>query len=300
VLWFSFSAGFLGKASGMSIQSTSRDTLFSFNPRLIGCDALKTYTLDIANSSKTENEDRYICEGFDTRFEVETGWEYTNWSSTVKGDLGKTNPLIYTTTNEPDVVRITVTNDQGCKIVRKVAITVSKPIIQVQPDKVKILKETSVQLSATGADRYAWTPATGLDKSDVDNPVATPLASLRYTVTGYDSIGCSDQADVMIIVEGSSFIPNLFTPNDDGTNDELKILGLPSVKILLFSLYNREGSLVFKTHDFAEITQRGWDGTTGGIKQPAGIYFWKIEGSTQTGERILLNGKEKGSVFLVR
>jgi gliding motility-associated-like protein len=130
--------------------------------------------------------------------------------------------------------------------------------------------------------------------------VASPLTSIQYTVTGDDSLGCVDQANVNIIVEGAGFIPKLFTPNDDGTNDQLRIYGLPAVEEFSFSIYNREGVMVFKTTDVNEASQRGWDGTKNGSKQPAGVYFWKVSGEAASGGTILLNGKNSGSIVLVR
>jgi gliding motility-associated-like protein len=117
---------------------------------------------------------------------------------------------------------------------------------------------------------------------------------------GYDSLDCTDSATVSVIVEGAGFIPNLFTPNDDGKNDFLKVYGMPTVKKFSFSIFNREGSLIFKTTDVSEAVQRGWDGTKNGAIQPPGVYFWKVEGEVTSGEQILLNGKESGSVVLVR
>ena len=108
------------------------------------------------------------------------------------------------------------------------------------------------------------------------------------------------KATISVLVEGAGFIPNLFTPNDDGQNDQLKIYGLASVKDFTFSIYNREGSMVFKTSDVAEAVQRGWDGTKGGARQPSGVYFWKVKGELTSGDRILLNGKDSGSIVLVR
>ena len=119
-------------------------------------------------------------------------------------------------------------------------------------------------------------------------------------MTGYDSLGCTDTATVNIIVEGAGFIPNLFTPNDDGKNDELKLYGMPAVKDFVFSIYNREGSLVYRSTDVSDAMARGWDGTRSGTKQPPGVYFWKVKGEVSSGDRILLNGKDAGSIVLVR
>jgi gliding motility-associated-like protein len=195
---------------------------------------------------------------------------------------------------------VTISNPQGCVLVRKTAVKISAPELQLADDTYRILKGDEVQLSVSGATSYLWSPATGLNKADIPNPIASPSSSTEYTVTGYDSLECTDKASVNIIVEGAGFIPNLFTPNDDGKNDQLKIYGMPAVNDFMFSIYNREGSLVYKTSDVSEAVQRGWDGTKSGTKQPPGVYFWKVKGEVSSGDRILLNGKDSGSIVLVR
>jgi gliding motility-associated-like protein len=156
-----------------------------------------------------------------------------------------------------------------------------------------------VQLQAFGAERYAWTPLTGLDRADISSPIARPDETTEYHVTGYDSLECSAQAQITITVEGSGFIPNLFTPNGDGRNDQLKVYGLASVTDFSLTISNREGSVVFRTADIAEASTRGWDGTDRGVKQPGGVYFWKVKGRTVDGGKLLLNGKESGSIVLI-
>jgi gliding motility-associated-like protein len=193
-----------------------------------------------------------------------------------------------------------MSNPEGCKLTRKTAVKISQPQIEVTDDNYKILKGEEVQLSASGAATYAWTPASGLSSVNVPNPIASPGTTTLYTVTGYDSLGCTDQTNVNVIVEGAGFIPNLFTPNDDGKNDELKLYGMPAVKDFVFSIYNREGSLVYRTTDVSDAMARGWDGTRSGTKQPPGVYYWKVKGEVSSGDRILLNGKDAGSIVLVR
>jgi gliding motility-associated-like protein len=179
-------------------------------------------------------------------------------------------------------------------------VNISEPALQLNGDNFRILKGSDVALNAAGAERYEWSPSTGLSQTNIPNPIASPSLSIQYVVTGYDSLGCSVQATVNIMVEGAGFIPTLFTPNDDGKNDQLKIYGMPAVKNFTLSIYNREGSLVFRTSNVSEAVQSGWDGSKNGTKQPQGVYFWKVEGEIASGGKILLNGKDSGSIVLVR
>ncbi|HEY5748987.1 MAG TPA: FG-GAP-like repeat-containing protein [Chryseolinea sp.] len=299
-LWFSFADGFLGQASTWTIDGAKVDTVFSYSPARGGCAALKTYTWNVKNDTiKTERLQRYVCKDAPLTFTTEPGWQTITWKSDVSGALGST-PTIHYTATQPDTVSVTLTNDVGCTIIRKTGVGISVPDVKVTPEEVKILKGSSVQLIATGAASYSWTPTTGLVDANLSGPVVSPTVTTRYTVTGYDSLGCQGTAHANVIVEGGGFIPNLFTPNEDGKNDELKVYGLTSAQGFSFSIYNREGNLVFKTSDVGDAVQRGWDGTRNGSRQPAGVYFWKVKGFLADGEKVLLNGKESGSIVLVR
>ena len=302
-LWFSFRDGFLGINTSYAYSagnSLKGDTIFYFNPsQSEDCGMLKAWTIAVDNdTAKVQLSEKYACEGDTLQLSVEEGWQSVSWSSTNHGNLGSNQAIELTASNEDSVI-VRLVNTQGCQIVRKTAVKISKPILTVIADHYKIVAGGEVQLQALGAQRYTWTPTEGLSQADIPDPVASPKSSTQYTVTGYDSLDCVAQADVTITVEMGGFIPNLFSPNDDGQNDQLKIYGLNSAGDFLFTIYDREGSLVYKTSNVTEAVTHGWDGTKNGNKQPPGVYFWKVKGEVGS-DRLLLNGKESGSIVLIR
>ena len=87
------------------------------------------------------------------------------------------------------------------------------------------------------------------------------------------------------------FVPTGFTPNNDGRNDVLRVIGT-TVKKLEFGIYNRWGQRIFYTTDI----RRGWDGTVKGMPQNPDtfVYYLKAE---------LLDGSVKvkqGTIMLIR
>jgi gliding motility-associated-like protein len=298
-LWFSFADGFLGKGTDFEFASHKPDTLFYYSPLGESCSSLKAWAVKINDDTfKIENTEKYACLNSSLEFKVEPGWERITWSSHRRGNLGTDNPITFNVT-EPDSVFARITNSGGCQILRKTALKISKPEISVAADHYKIIKGASVQLQASGSQRYTWAPNSGLSEADIPNPVASPTSSTQYVVTGYDSLGCQAQDSVSVLVEEMGFIPNLFSPNADGQNDQLKIYGLVSAQQFSFRIYDREGALVYKTSDLSEAVRQGWDGTRNGTAQPAGIYFWKVEGELSSGP-LRLNGKDAGSIVLIR
>jgi gliding motility-associated-like protein len=99
-----------------------------------------------------------------------------------------------------------------------------------------------------------------------------------YTITAdIESNGMTMQVksnEACIYIEPSIFVPNAFTPNDDGTNDAFKPEFTFIPENYLFIVYNRSGMKVFETRD----AQTPWMGRIrGGSKAPSGTYTWYLE-----------------------
>jgi len=88
------------------------------------------------------------------------------------------------------------------------------------------------------------------------------------------------------------YVPKVFTPNNDGTNDVLKPILVGISAFHYFSVYNRWGNLIYTTQD----PNQGWDGTFKGVAQPVETYLWIAEGIDVTGKKIV----QKGMTSLVR
>ncbi len=84
------------------------------------------------------------------------------------------------------------------------------------------------------------------------------------------------------------FVPNVFTPNDDGTNDTFAIEGLELFKSNKLIIFNRFGNEVFS----AENYQNNWRGD--GLLEGTYFYYLEIEDSTGAVYR------DKGYVMLIR
>ena len=94
------------------------------------------------------------------------------------------------------------------------------------------------------------------------------------------------------------FVPNAFSPNGDGTNDQLETfisVDLP-LKEYQFSVFNRWGSKVFSTNDI----DTGWDGTFNGDFLDNGVYVWLLEYTINDFELGIINYQESGDVTIFR
>lgn len=99
-----------------------------------------------------------------------------------------------------------------------------------------------------------------------------------------------DSVTVVVI----PYIPNAFTPNDDGFNDKFSILGIPYEQITRFNMqiYDRWGQMIFTSSDIRE----GWDGKQNGEYCPVGVYVWSIYYEDNKKKPVT----NKGTIILLR
>jgi gliding motility-associated-like protein len=88
-----------------------------------------------------------------------------------------------------------------------------------------------------------------------------------------------------------SYLPNVFTPNNDGANDVFRMRG-ENINQIDMKVYNRWGNLVFETQDINE----GWDGKYKSKECEAGVYFYIANVTYKDGSGTL----KKGNVTLIR
>ncbi len=187
---------------------------------------------------------------------------------------GETTSMVTEIISAPQTFTVTATNVSGCSGVKTVQATISVPqtTITAAPDTNITLGQT-VQLMATGdsGTSYQWLPASGLDDAAIQNPKAKPDSTTTYCVTATDIYGCTAMACYRIeILLPEIKIPDAFSPNGDGVNDEFIIFPLSST-IEEIKIYNRWGEVVFYAKGNA-----AWNGTYKGNAQQAGNFFLQV------------------------
>jgi gliding motility-associated-like protein len=155
-----------------------------------------------------------------------------------------------------------------------------------------------LQFNATGGISYEWSPSTGLNHTNIHNPLAFydgSFDSIIYKVIISNEQGCADSDYIKVVIfktNPSIFVPTAFTPNSDGKNDVFRPIAVGISKFEYFRVFNRWGQLVFET----KISGRGWDGKIGGKEQGSNTYVWVVKGTDWTGKQVF----EKGTVTLIR
>lgn len=120
--------------------------------------------------------------------------------------------------------------------------------------------------------KYKWTPAIGLDKDDILNPVASPEKDTEYTLSVTVDGMCEVTTKVLVKVLGEINPPNSFSPNGDGINDVWNIKSIDSYPEALVQVFNRSGQKVFSSVGYTVP----FDGTYHSERLPVGVYYYII------------------------
>ncbi|HEX5112702.1 MAG TPA: gliding motility-associated C-terminal domain-containing protein, partial [Saprospiraceae bacterium] len=206
----------------------------------------------------------------------------------------------------PGVYTLTVSDNNGCSFVQtytiiepdKVTIDVGPNLTVAQQDSVSIELSTNVSPNAVGS--IEWSPYNGesCEGCYTFEFIAMQSATISSMIT--DTSGCSaeDSMRLTVIVPRIIFVPNVFSPNGDGSNDQFTIFGRFNLtKILKLNIYDRWGNQVFAKTDFLPgLPELGWDGTFQDKEMQPGVFVYVAELLYEDGVKETVTG----SITLVK
>ncbi|MBL0308190.1 MAG: gliding motility-associated C-terminal domain-containing protein [Bacteroidetes bacterium] len=195
---------------------------------------------------------------------------------------------------------VKVSDSRGCQTLTDFTITYDYDLtIQASDDASIVSGQTADIWVAANNDhrnKYTWTPAASVVCDECKDTRAFPQESTTYTVQVVDMNGCRATDTLRVEVRkvtDNIFLPNAFTPNNDGNNDVLQLFGdMSDVRQMNFVLFNRLGEKVYETDDHGFQ----WDGSYRGETSPMGVYRYMMHLVFADG-----TGKDlQGSVTILR
>lgn len=201
-------------------------------------------------------------------------------------------------------VNLVLTSPIGCKISKNwnnliKVVPSPKAGFSFTPEQPNITRNT-VQFTDESEDAisYLWN-FDSLGISLIPNPSFTFKDTGTFTISQIvlHPSGCSDTAYAVISVIPfiNFFMPNAFTPNNDGLNDEFIPKGVfEGVRAYSFTIWNRWGEKVFETNDY-EVGWNGQRNNVGDIASP-GVYAYLIKYLDPLGKEQI----SKGHCTLIR
>lgn len=146
----------------------------------------------------------------------------------------------------------------------------------------------------SGFINYSWSPSAKTFKR-ADKLLLFPGMTTEYNISAEAFAGCKVEDTLLISVIDCPiyfYVPNAFTPNNDGNNDVFKPLIQGPVESYQFAVFNRYGNKVFSSADHS----KGWNGNYLGTSQQTGSFVWictyKLAGQPSI--------NKKGTVLLIR
>ena len=280
----------------------TNNALTNYQVRAIigGCSATKNIAVaTVPYPLVNAGEDFSVC--YNTSGQLNGFTDGSSWRWAPASSLnnpGLLNPIAYPARTTDYI--LTAFDTKGCpKPGRDTIRVILIPKLNVSAGRdTAVIIGQPLQLLATGAITYKWSPSSNLSAVNIANPVAlfTNLSEdIRYKVVGFSREGCRDSAYLNVKIfktKPTIFVPTAFTPNNDGKNDLLLPIAVGIKNIEYFSIYNRWGQLVFSTR----INGNGWDGKINGVPQATGTFVWVAKAVDYTGASYF----EKGVSTLIR
>ena len=169
--------------------------------------------------------------------------------------------------------KVIIENDYGCKDTFSVAVNVaSEPYVNAGLDFWMYYGEPINLNGITSASNFYWESSGWVSCPTCLQPQINPTETTQYILVAVDSLGCISSDTTLVNIKGSIFVPNTFTPNNDGNNDVFEIKG-ENIKSFELWIYNRWGEKLYYTNEINNY----WDGKYLGNKCKIDSYIWVIE-----------------------
>lgn len=236
------------------------------------------------------------CKGDSIQFTASGAFSY-KWSpSEGLSNDSIANPKHLVSSNKTYVVK--GKSADGCEGLDSVMITLyPDPMVEAYAfanENIVRCKGDEVNLKATGASSYSWSPAEYCANPTASSTNVSPPKSIVFTVTGTNDNGCKATDTISVVYDGKAkvFVPNVFTPNNDQLNDKVGVVDACNIFFLSFDIYNRWGQNVYSGYNQNDK----WDGNFNGQPCELGTYYYLIKARTLDGAPV----EFKGDITLIR
>ena len=165
------------------------------------------------------------------------------------------------------------------------------PTPDLGEDAIVCVKNLAVDLDPGAFTSYRW------QDNSTDDYFSVPTGGGTYSVTVTDEKGCEATDSITLIQQCPTvfFIPDVFSPNGDGLNDDFQVYAQDIIDMEL-KIFNRWGGLVYQSSSLDEA----WDGTMNGEQLAIGVYLYELVYTGYRPDTRVYTDQEYGTVTLVR
>ena len=255
----------------------------------IGCDSIVTLDLTVlpdAGITAIFNLDNPSCpEVLDGSIQIDTILNGTApYSIFINNEIVAPPASLFNLGEE--IYTYKITDYFGCNFEATINLQTPDPFFIDLGDDWQIELGESIQINpffSEPVENFIWSPAELIDcDMDCESLAFTPINSAVYSLTASSENGCiaSDSIFVQVETVRKVYIPNAFSPNDDGINDFFTVYGaVPNIQqIEQLIIFDRWGSIVFEQKGFLpNNASAGWNGKIRGKSATPNIYTYFAE-----------------------
>lgn len=252
-----------------------------------GCELADSLLVEVsaAMPSLSAGNDTMLCTGRTLTLKATPGFKTYQWNTGSFTDS--------TVVNNTGIFYLTATDSCDNIFTDSVKVAAS-PAFEFNYDNLICQFDTAHFILDNRFRNYSWQPA---DKGIISNGRLHlfPGTSTIYTINAKLLAGCIVSDTVKVSVENCPiyfYVPNAFTPNNDGINDIFKPLIKGPLMQYRFEIFNRLGNKIFSSGN----PQQGWNGKYKNKPQDNAVFVWtctyQFAGTAPV--------KQKGTVMLIR
>ncbi|MCA0429923.1 MAG: gliding motility-associated C-terminal domain-containing protein [Bacteroidetes bacterium] len=239
----------------------------------VACSVQKMITIVVVpNVTPTISQNKTICKGEKAAFSAAGGDTY-EWRPTTA--LSNTNSAtVVSTATASQIYTVYISNKGSCGNTATVSLAVN-PLPKVNAgEDVTFNVDDQIFLNATGTGTMTWISGEEIVCKDCPTTQLTAKRSGCYVVQTVNEFGCKSQDEVCVTItyDYGIYIPNTFTPNGDGKNDEFKVFAYSVQPDVKMEIFDRWGEKLFSSEDI----NKGWDGKYKGNDCKADTYIYKV------------------------
>ncbi|PWL30447.1 MAG: hypothetical protein DCO96_05585 [Fluviicola sp. XM-24bin1] len=269
-----------------------------------GCSLVDSVYVDYISSAITLSANDSICAGESTLVTATNSDPTISFTYVWEPDsvivTPSTSNQVLVAPNTTQWIYVTASSNTGCVVEDSIQIYVGyippgSVTATATPNVVPEGASTVLSGEPSGYS-YEWTPGEGVVNVNSQETQATVDQSTIFTLTVTDGICLRTDTTLVnvftyICENPFVYIPNAFSPNDDGENEILYVRGAMVEKMVL-RIYDRWGEMVFESFD----RTNGWDGTFRGKDMDPDTYDYYLQVTCIGGLEEII----KGNITLIR
>jgi gliding motility-associated-like protein len=212
---------------------------------------------------------------------------------------------VFTELSEGEYI-ISVKDQDGCLLISSVILEPEDlfeidlgPDLNV-PSGESITIALNTNLNSEAIESIVWYPEELTSCMDCKEIELIISQDTTISVNVVDTNGCANSTfiNIQVLISDNYYIPNIFSPNQDGVNDYFQVYSAGAIKeIKQMIIFDKRGFPYFHGKSITpNEASEGWDGKKAGHKAGQGVYIYYIELELKTGEIIW----ESGDITLLR